>query len=106
MFQLSLGPEIRLSKYLAASRGFRVSREEDGLAGSGSPLPLGGHSHMMSCPLPQLGLWLHVPLSRLAVEWRRGAGGSGLVLNSEVLAVTATGGSLSIEGSGLGGRQN
>ena len=40
--QLSLGPEIRLSKYLAASRGFRVSREEDGLAGSGSPLPLGG----------------------------------------------------------------
>uniref|UniRef100_A0A8C4LXW8 Solute carrier family 38 member 3 n=1 Tax=Equus asinus asinus TaxID=83772 RepID=A0A8C4LXW8_EQUAS len=45
LLQLSLGPEVRLSKYLAASRGFRVSREEDGLAGPGSPLPLGGHRH-------------------------------------------------------------
>lgn len=67
LLQLSLGPEVRLSKYLAASRGFRVSREEDGLAGSGSPLLLGSHRHVMSCPLPQLDLRLHVPLSRLAM---------------------------------------
>jgi hypothetical protein len=103
-FQLSLGLAVRLSKYLAASRGFRVSREGDGLAGAGSPLSLGGYSHVMSCPLPQLGLWLHVPLSRLAM----GGGGGPLLalanLSQEILAATSTGGSLSKDGPGLGGR--
>lgn len=78
MFQFSLRPEVRLSKYLATSRGFRVGPEEDGLAGAGSPLPLGGHSHVMFCPLPQQDFWLHISLNKLAME--SGGGGGELLL--------------------------
>lgn len=40
----------------------------------GLPCLWGSHRHVMSCPLPQLSLGLHVLLSRLAV------GGRGLLL--------------------------
>lgn len=33
----------------------------------------GGPCHVMSCPLPQQDLWLHVPLNKLAMELGEGA---------------------------------
>lgn len=104
MFQFSLGPGVRLSKYLATSRGFRVGREEDGLAGAGSPLPLGGHSHVMSCPLPQQDLWPHVPLNKLAMELEEGLLLALASLGQEVLAAVSLRTSLSREGPSRGGR--
>ncbi|MEJ1285782.1 solute carrier family 38 member 3 [Cricetulus griseus] len=83
------GQGVRLSKYLATSRGFRVGREEDGLAGAGSPRPLGGHSHVMSCPLPQQDLWLHVPLNKLAMELEEGLLLALASLGQEVLAAVS-----------------
>lgn len=63
----------------------------------GLPCPWGGHRHVMSCPLPQLGLGLHVPLSRLAMG-EGAAAGSGPVLSQEVPAAAPTGGARRVRG--------
>lgn len=67
-----LGLEIRLSKYLAASRGFRVSREEDGFGWRRvSPAPGGPQSHDV-LSFASAGPLAARPLSGLAMEGRRG----------------------------------
>lgn len=101
-----MGPEIRLSKYLATSRGFRVSREEDGLAGSGSPLPLGEPQARDVLSFASAESLAARPSQQAGSGGKGAAAGRGQVLSQEILTTASTGlgGNLSKEGSGLGKR--